>query len=489
MNMKKIITDLRYFLFEKEFSGPGLGVLGLMLIPLIAYPQTLTDYENTATVTASPDQFETNTANNSDTVAVIPNAEIVIVKEVINDDGGLLTVADFNITTNASAIAGALTFDGGSTSGDTTTYTSNTLHVPPGDYSLIEGDVVGYTPGTWECDVGTLNNDVHSAGSLSLTAGQVAECTIVNDDVQPQLTLTKLVTNDDGGGKDENDFGLTVAHGTVSDPATSGLPVSVPANTTITISELVDPGYTAGAWECTDAGGAPVTLTNVGAATDTLQLLPGDEVECEIANDDIGPMLTLSKTVENGLGGTNGPDDFGMQIAEGTEPVVSATSDTAYPVDANALIIISEQAQVDYSEGTWACVDASGIMTAAELPSAGDFDNTEVTLAPGANVTCSITNTNLGIDLVIAKAVSDATPDIGDTITFTLTVTNDGPDTATNATVTDIVPAGFSYAGNITGGTSFDDTDPAGAGLSWALASVPVGTPIVLTFDVTVNAP
>ena len=86
--------------------------------------------------------------------------------------------------------------------------------------------------------------------------------------------------------------------------------------------------------------------------------------------------------------------------------------------------------------------------------------------------------------------VSDTTPNIGDTITFTLTVSNAGPDIATDATVSDIVLSGFTYVpGSIAGGTTRNDGDPTGAGLSWTLASVPVGTPITLTFDVTVNAP
>jgi len=103
MNIKRIIANLKYFVFEKEFSAPNLGILGLMFIPLIAYSQTLTDYENTATVSASSDQFETDDTNNTSTVAVIPNAEIVIVKEVVNDNGGSLSVADFNISTSAGA--------------------------------------------------------------------------------------------------------------------------------------------------------------------------------------------------------------------------------------------------------------------------------------------------------------------------------------------------------------------------------------------------
>ena len=44
-------------------------------------------------------------------------------------------------------------------------------------------------------------------------------------------------------------------------------------------------------------------------------------------------------------------------------------------------------------------------------------------------------------DLRVEKTVNDATPNVGDTITFTVTVTNDGPDTATGIQLTDTFPA------------------------------------------------
>ena len=48
-------------------------------------------------------------------------------------------------------------------------------------------------------------------------------------------------------------------------------------------------------------------------------------------------------------------------------------------------------------------------------------------------------------DLSVTKTVSDATPNVGDQITFTVTLTNQGPMTATGVQVTDLLPAGLTF--------------------------------------------
>ena len=318
---------------------------------------------------------------------------------------------------------------------------------------------------------------------MSLLPGSDVTCSIVNDDIEPQLTLVKNVLNDHGGALTVADFPLLIDAG----PATSGVAQPVLANTPITISETAIAGYAAaGGWSCTDASGITSGLPAAGAAAGVdVNLLPGADVTCSIVNDDIEPTLTLVKNVVNDNGGDKTIADFNLLIGAN-----SAISGTAYPVAANAPIIISELDLVDYAEGTWSCVDANGLADPADLPTAGGFDGASVTLKPGSAVSCEITNNDLGIDLMIAKAVSNPTPNVGDVITFTLTVSNAGPDLATNATVNDVVLAGFTYVpGSIAGGTSSNDSDPTVGGLNWSLANVPVGSPVILSFDVTVNAP
>ena len=57
----------------------------------------------------------------------------------------------------------------------------------------------------------------------------------------------------------------------------------------------------------------------------------------------------------------------------------------------------------------------------------------------------SATETPQQADLAVTKTVSDATPNVGDQITFTVTLSNHGPDAATGVQVTDLLPAGLTF--------------------------------------------
>src|SRR5262249_41342739 len=60
-----------------------------------------------------------------------------------------------------------------------------------------------------------------------------------------------------------------------------------------------------------------------------------------------------------------------------------------------------------------------------------------------ANHTPSTTATPQQADLAVIKTVSDTAPIVGETITFTVTLANKGPDTATNVAVEDLLPVGL----------------------------------------------
>ena len=61
------------------------------------------------------------------------------------------------------------------------------------------------------------------------------------------------------------------------------------------------------------------------------------------------------------------------------------------------------------------------------------------------NNSASVVVTPEEADLGLAKSVDDSIPTVGDTITFTITLTNYGPDRATSVEVQDQLPTGLSF--------------------------------------------
>src|SRR5207253_5942744 len=62
-----------------------------------------------------------------------------------------------------------------------------------------------------------------------------------------------------------------------------------------------------------------------------------------------------------------------------------------------------------------------------------------------ANNSAGVTETPQQADLGVTKTVSNATPNVGDTISFTVTLSNAGPNTASNVVVHDPLPAGLAF--------------------------------------------
>ena len=60
-------------------------------------------------------------------------------------------------------------------------------------------------------------------------------------------------------------------------------------------------------------------------------------------------------------------------------------------------------------------------------------------------------------DLSLSKIVDDATPTVGSDVTFTVTVSNAGPNNATNVSATDQLPAGYTYVTSTASQGSYDD--------------------------------
>jgi uncharacterized repeat protein (TIGR01451 family) len=72
-------------------------------------------------------------------------------------------------------------------------------------------------------------------------------------------------------------------------------------------------------------------------------------------------------------------------------------------------------------------------------------------------------------DLAVTKAVSNPAPNVGDTITFTVNLTNNGPNNATGVSVNDLLPAGLT----LVSATPSQGTYNSATGL-WAVGNVAI---------------
>lgn len=343
-------------------------------------------------LTLAAGDVATCTITNSD---IAP--KLTLVKTVTNDNGG--TVAASSVTLSAT---GPVSITG--TSGAVAVTARS---VKAGTYALSEVNPSGYAAGNWSCDVGTL-----SGSNLTLVNGQVATCTINDDDIPPVLTLSKTVTNDNGGAAAVADFtlaaaGPTAISGTSGAPSVTGALVNAGV---YTLSETGAAGYAAGAWNCT-AG---------SLSGNSLTLTPGQNALCTINNNDSPATLTLIKTVNNTHGGTAATADFTLKATGPT--TISGTTTAAAITNATVnagTYTLSESGPGGYAASAWSCT--SGTLTGNSL-----------VLANGQNATCSIANADIGPQLTLTKTVTNTHGGTAQVSDFALTAT--GPATITGVT-------------------------------------------------------
>ncbi|MBA4180761.1 MAG: hypothetical protein C0506_09255 [Anaerolinea sp.] len=286
--------------------------------------------------------------------SVPTTALLTIIKEVVNGNGGTAASSDFTIAvtgTNATPSS----FPGSST--------GTAVTMDAGTFSITESGPSGYSGSISGTGCPTTFG---ASAAVSIAAGATVTCTITNDDIAPKLTVTKVVTNNNGGTAVVADFPLFVDATAV----TSGVQNTFNAGAH-TVSETGMSGYAA-------------TISGDCAANGSITLAPGDVKACTITNDDISPRLKLVKTVVNDNGGTATASNFqgkidGGNVAWGVFVDVAPGSHTA-----------SETVVANYTAGTWGGDCAA---------------NGTVSVALGQSKTCTITNNDNPARLIVQKTV------------------------------------------------------------------------------------
>jgi hypothetical protein len=224
-------------------------------------------------------------------------SHIIVIKHVVNDDGGTKSAGDFTMTINGVTATGGNSFPGAESPG-------TNKKVTTGSYSVTETGPSGYTAS-------------FSAGcSGSISAGQTKTCTVTNDDKPGTLIVKKHVIDDNGGQKHANDFTMKVTAGHPSQSSFAGSE----SGTTVTV----------------DAGSYSVDEDSVSGYTKTLgadcsgTIANGETKTCTITNDDQPAHLIVIKHVVNVNGGKAKASQFSMKIngivVQGANPFPGAES-------------------------------------------------------------------------------------------------------------------------------------------------------------------
>jgi hypothetical protein len=180
---------------------------------------------------------------------VVKRATLTLEKTVNNDHGGTATASDFQAYIDDDEVD----WDDPQT-------------LLPGSYTASEDVVTGYTAGAW-------GGDCAADGSITLSPGQDATCTITNSDIAPTLTLVKTVV---GGTAVVADFQAYINGITVDWGASNELSAG-----NHTASEDVVAGYEAGDWggDCAANGSVSLALGDNKTCTITNTFVPVETCE------------------------------------------------------------------------------------------------------------------------------------------------------------------------------------------------------------------
>lgn len=224
----------------------------------------------------------------------------------------------------------------------------------------------------------------------------------------PQITVTKIVVNDNGGAKAVSDFPLFVDGISV----VSGIAATTTVGTHI-VSETGTSTYAAAfGGDCNASG--------------TVALAAGDNKTCTITNDDIQPQLNVIKIVLNNASGTAVPSNFTISV------VGSSTSQSSFPGNSSGTLITLNAGDYLVSEAS-----STGYFSATSTDCVG-------TIEIGEAKTCTITNSDTAFSpnqppIITLLGNNPMTLTVGDAFTDPGATSTDPEDGALAVTATGTV--------------------------------------------------
>lgn len=478
------------------------------------------NYTNTATITGT--QTDNNSNNNTSSVSPNPTdkADLLVIKSVDNSSPsvGSNVVFTISITNNGPSNA--------------TGVTVNDLLPACLNYVSSSSTVGSYNSATGIWNVSTLNNGASAV--LSVTATVVNEGTCVNTATvsggqndpatgnntssvtltpvpQANLSVNKSVNNTSPLVGSNVTFTITIAN---AGPSTA---------TNVQVNDLLPSGYT-----YVNSTASVGTYSNISGIWSVGTLTNGQNQTLTItatvnANGSYNNTATVSSDVNDPNTSNNSSSANTTPIAQTDLSIVKTVSNSSPNVGSNVTFTLSLVNNGPSNATGVQVTDAlpSGYTYVSSSPSVGSYSNTTglwtvgnlangasgtLTIVASVNSTGSYANTATvsgsqadpvagnnsstvtpvpvpQANLAVTKSVSNANPNVGSTITFTIFASNSGPSNATGVIVNDLLPAGYTYVSSSTGTGSYNNV----SGI-WNIGVLNNGASATLNILVTVNA-
>ncbi|MCC9601588.1 DUF11 domain-containing protein [Stieleria sp. JC731] len=498
-----------------------------------------TSIVNTATVVGSPD-IDPDTSDNTatETTPVVRNVDVGVTKSTTDTAvaGSSLTYT-FAVTNNGPGDARAVTvtdtldsaltfssFDAG-TSGVTITQNGQDLTFDVG--TLVDGQTETFTitVDIASSATGTINNqaDITTSDNDTQASNDSSDIDIVINRTT-DLILTKTVDSATAiPGQDTLTYTITIEHDTdsISDSGIVTVTDVLPAG--LTLGQISAPNATSQGF---DSGSSTITVVFDPIAIGSTESFTFTATVDEDATGTIDNTATLS-VAGGDIDTSNDSDDaqstlspeFDVTIAKSASDSTPASgSNVTYTIDltndgpstATGVILTDDiPSGLTFVSGTLDGQSATSNGTTVTFPSVtlsdGETKSATLVFTVGATQDGTITNTasvtaDAGetdtsnnsdsvdvtatpeADLTVAKTVDSANAQAGDTLVYTITITNDGISTAEGVTAADVLPSGLTFvSANTPGGETVTTNGQT--------VSVDVGDIVASgTFTFTINA-
>ena len=281
--------------------------------------------------------------------------------------------------------------------------------------------------------------------------------------------------SDDGAGAYASGTGLWTI-GTLNNGATA----------TLNITATVDVG--------TSGNTITNTITVVSADQTDSNTTPDDPSEDIVVGNDAD--LVTGKTVNNGTPNEGDTIVYTLTLTNsGPNQATNLTLTDQLPA---GVTYVSDDGAGAYASGTgvWTIGTLNNGATATlnitatvDVGTSGNTITNTITVVSAdqtdSNTTADDPSEDIVVgndaDLVTGKTVDNNAPNEGDTIIYTLTLTNNGPAQATNLSITDLLPAGITYVSDDGAGAY-----ASGTGL-WTIGTLNSGATATLNITATVD--